>query len=120
MWDASGLGTGTGKTITGIGFTPKALVVLSHAATSATGSVQSTGYCYYNGATYVQGYHASGITTAPAGRTIASATQAFGSTTQATTQFVGAVTGFSSDTVTVNITTNAANTYCQFNVLIFA
>lgn len=118
QWDASGLGTGTGKTITGIGFTPKALIVLGN---SVSGVVQSNGLCYYNGSSYIQNGQASGASAAPDVRGIVSATECFLATTQTTTQFVGAVTGFSSDTITVNITTNTASaTYCKFNILVLA
>jgi hypothetical protein len=118
VWDASALGTGT-KTITGIGFTPKALIVLGNRRGSSTQTANTTGYCYLTGSTYVQGHQASGSTTSAA-LTITSITQAFGSTTQSTTQFLASVTGFSSDTITVNVTTNTGDAaYCAFHIIVF-
>ena len=117
-WDASGVGTGTGKTITGIGFTPKALLIVGNDRATSTQTATSAGYCYYTGSAYTQGYQATGSSSSGY-KTITSSTQAFGSTTQTTAQFQGTVTGFSSGTITVNVTTNTASSdYCKFHIMV--
>lgn len=108
-------GTGT-KTITGVPFAPKALIVLGHGAGSGTTYTNTDGYAV-DGSPIVQGAKPGAASTAAAFST-SSETAAFYSRTPAADQFIGAVTDFTSDGIEVNVTTNAGTAgYTKFHIL---
>jgi hypothetical protein len=104
------LGAGTGSvSITGLAFAPKALITLGTTNTSGTSGTWATGYAYNNSGTPVQGAKAGGSSSTPNGFSNSSTTQAFLATSATATTFVGAITSFNSDGITVNKTTNSAS-----------
>lgn len=104
-------GTGT-RSISGIGFTPK-MIRVNLQVTSTTKQFVSSGYCWYNGSSYIQGASASTTLRTNGSYTIASTTDAFRVIDWDSSEFFTArVTGFSSGTITVNVTqTNGTHVF---------
>lgn len=95
--------TGT-KTITGVGFAPKAITVFSRRSHQSA-AVPGIGQASFDGSTITQGAQASVVATS-GNRTIQSTSAAFVSAQSGTDNslYRGIVTSFDADGITVNIT----------------
>lgn len=109
----SGIGT---KTITGVGFKPRAIIVLARERSSATESTHALGYAVDNGVGIDQGAQSSYGASA-SHRTDESQSAAFIANTTSV-QFAAAVTSFDNDGITVNVSIgNGTVQYNTFHIL---
>jgi hypothetical protein len=106
--------TGT-QTITGIGFTPKAIIITGISYTSTTDTFLGSGYCFYNGVSYIQSSSGTYIASTP--KVVASSGAFCASNATGAFYNTANVTGFSSGTVTLNVTVAAGSVTYMVMVL---